>query len=219
MGCYFDYRDWVVFLVVSFCLAGCATSGVIAPVGEGFLVSEAGCPSCDTGDRAMSKAKAYCAERGKPYWSVRDLDGLITSELSTHVFYCEDPTQTQEPLYRCGQVIQDLAQGSFADDDLLGVLRQIFPSSQVTALKRSRTLEKADAETRRAIETLNPIYKSCVTYFAERQVLTERVYLQMHLNARLGLLEQLRHGEVSLLAYASAMSVLNSQLHAGVFFQ
>ena len=219
MGCNTNCRDWVVPLVVFCCLAGCTSPRVIAPIGEGFQVSEAGCISCDTGDRATSKAKEYCAERVRPYWSVRDLDGLDLSELSAHVFYCVDQAHRDEPLYWCNRVAQDLARASFADDDLIEVLRQIFPASQVTALKRVRSFEKADAETRRAIETLTPIYKSCVTYFAQRQVLTERVHLQMHLNARLGLLEQLRHGEVSLLAYASAMSVLGSQLHAGVFFQ
>ena len=54
---------------------------------------------------------------------------------------------------------------------------------------------------------------------SEDQVLTQRVYLQLHLSARLSLLERLRYGEISLLAYASAMSILNIQLAAGVFFQ
>ena len=76
------------------------------------------------------------------------------------MFYCEHQTQKQEPVYRCGQVVQDLAQGSFAEDDLLGVLRQIFPASQADMLKRSLRLEKADDETIKAIELLSPIYKS-----------------------------------------------------------
>ena len=61
--------------------------------------------------------------------------------------------------------------------------------------------------------------ESCVADLSEDQVLTQRVYFQMHLGARLSLLERLRRGEISLLAYASEMSMLNSQLAAGVFFQ
>ena len=86
-------------------------------------------------------------------------------------------------------------------------------------MKRLRSFEKADIETRKAIEILSPVYKSWVTDLSEDQVLTQRVYLQLHLSARLSLLERLRRGEITLLAYASAMSMLNSQLAAGVFFQ
>ncbi len=175
--------------------------------------------SCDSADRVMKKAKEYCTQRGGPYWSVRGLDGLDLSELSAHVFYCEDQAQRDEPLHWCNRVSQDLARASFADDDLIEVLRQIFPASQVTALKRLRSFEKADIETRKAIEILSPVYKSWVTDLSEDQVLTQRVYLQLHLSARLSLLERLRRGEIRLLAYASAMSMLNSQLAAGVFFQ
>ena len=53
--------------------------------------------SCDPADRAMKKAKEYCTQRGGPYWSVRDLDGLDVSELSAHVFYC-DRAQRDDPL-------------------------------------------------------------------------------------------------------------------------
>ena len=141
------------------------------------------------------------------------------SELSAHVFYCEHQTQNQEPVYRCGQVVQDLAQGSFAEDDLLGVLRQIFPASQADMLERPLSFEKADAETRKAIELLSPIYKSCVDDLAQGQVMTERAYSRMQLRVRLGLLEQLRRGEISLFAYANDLLMFNSQLDAGVFFQ
>ena len=218
MGCYFNCRDWVVPLVVFCCLVGCTSPGVIAPIGDGFQITEVGCLSCNPVDRATKKAKEFCAERGKPYWSARDLQGLELSELSVHVFYCEHQTQKQEPVYRCGQVVQDLAQGSFAEDDLSGVLRQIFPASQADMLKRSLRLEKADAETRKAIELLSPIYKSCVDDLAQGQDMTERAYSQMHLGARLDLLEQLRRGEISFLAYANDSSMLNTQLDAGVFF-
>ena len=175
--------------------------------------------SCDSADRAMKKAKEYCTQRGGPYWSVRGLNGLDLSELSAQVFYCEDQAQRDEPLYWCNRVAQDLARASFADDDLIEVLRQIFPASQVTALKRLRSFEKANAETRRAIEILSPVYKSCVADLSEDQVLTQRAYVQLHLGARLSLLKRLRHGAITLLAYASEMSMLNSQLAAGVFFQ
>ena len=50
-------------------------------------------------------------------------------------------------------------------------------------------------------------------------LMTERAYSQMHLGARLDLLEQLRRVEISFLAYANDLSMLNSQLDAGVFFQ
>lgn len=219
MGCYFNCRYWVVPLVVSWCLAGCTSPGVIAPIGDGFQITEVGCLSCDPGDQATRMAKEYCAERGKRYWSVRDLDGLDLSELSAHVFYCEDQAQRDESLYWCNRVSQDLARASFADDDLIEVLRQIFPASQVTALKRLRSFEKANAETRRAIEILSPVYKSCVADLSEDQVLTQRAYVQLHLGARLSLLKRLRHGAITLLAYASEMSMLNSQLAAGVFVQ
>ena len=219
MGCNTNCRDWVVPLVVFCCLAGCTSPGVIAPIGDGFQITEVGCLSCDPGDQATRIAKEYCAERGKRYWSVSDLDGLDLSELSAHVFYCEDQAQRDEPLFRCNRVSQDLARASFADDDLIEVLRQVFPASPVTALKRLRSFEKANAETRRAIEILSPVYKSCVADLSEDQVLTQRVYFQMHLGARLSLLERLRRREITLLAYSNAMSMLNSQLAAEVFFK
>ena len=219
MGCNTNCRDWVVPLVVFCCLAGCTSPGVIVPIGDGFQVTQAWCMSCDSADRAIKKAKEYCTQRGGPYWSVRGLDGLDLSELSAHVFYCVDQAQRDEPLYWCNRVARDLARASFADDDLIEVLRQIFPASQVTALKRLRSFEKANVETRRAIEILSPVYKSCVADLSEDQVLTQRAYVQLHLGARLSLLKRLRHGAITLLAYASEMSMLNSQLAAGVFFQ
>lgn len=188
-------------------------------MGDGFQITEVGCLSCNPVDRAMKKAKEYCTQRGGPYWSVRGLDGLDLSELSAHVFCCEDQAQRDEPLYWCNRVSQDLARASFADDDLIEVLRQIFPASQVTASKRLRSFEKANAETRRAIEILSPVYKSCVADLSEDQFLTQRAYVQLHLGARLSLLKRLGYGEISRLAYSNAMSMLNSQLAAGVFFQ
>ena len=188
------------------------------PIGDGFQVTQIWCMSCDSADRAMKKAKEYCTQRGGRYWSVRDLDGLDLSELSAHVFYC-DRAQRDEPLYWCNRVSQDLARASFADDDLIEVLRQIFRASQVTALKRLRSFEKANTETRGAIEVLSPVDKRCVADLSEDQALTQRAYLQLYLSARLSLLERLRYGEISLLVYASAMSILNSRLAAGVFFQ
>ena len=49
--------------------------------------------------------------------------------------------------------------------------------------------------------------------------MTERAYSQMHLGALLDLLERLCRGEISFFAYANDLSLLNSQLDAGVFFQ
>ena len=227
MGCNTNCCDWVVPLVVFCCLAGCTSPGVIAPIGDGFQITEVGCLSCDPGDQATRRpgdqatrmAKEYCAERGKRYWSVRDLDGLDLSGLSVNVFYCVDQSQRDEPLYWCNRLSQDLARASFADDDLIEVLRQIFPASQLTALRRLRSFEKANAETRRAIEILSPVYKSCVADLSEDQVLTQRAYVQLHLGARLSLLKRLRHGEITFLAYSNAMSMLNNQLAAEVFFQ
>ena len=86
-------------------------------------------------------------------------------------------------------------------------------------MKRLRSFDKANTENRRAIEILSPVYESCVADLSEDQALTQRAYLRLHLSARLSLLERLRYGEILVLAYASARSILNSQLAAGVFFQ
>jgi hypothetical protein len=99
MGCITNCRDWVVPLVVFYCLAGCTSPGVIAPTGDGFQITEVGCLSCDPGDQATRMAKEYCAERGKRYWSVRDLDGLDLSDFRPMCFTARIRRKETNPFF------------------------------------------------------------------------------------------------------------------------
>ena len=164
-------------------------------------------------------AKRYCADRGKHYWSVTQLDGLDLSEMPVQVFYCDDQFLDVEPLYDCNRISHDMVRANFANEEVVEVSRKIFPASGATSVDLLRHKEIADNQTRKMVALLTPVYEKYVVSRSALVISDEPDNRQVHLTARLDLLKQLHQGQITLSAYAKALSILNGQFQAGVFYQ
>lgn len=215
---FLSLRYWAMLFVACF-VWGCSTPAVVAPVGEGFHVIRAGCTNCQLAKREIMNAKRYCADRGKHYWSVTQLDGLDLSEMPVLVFYCDDQFLDVEPLYHCNRISHDMVRANFANEEVVEVSRKIFPASGATSVDLLRHKEIADNQTRKVVALLTPVYEKCVVSRSALVISDEPDNRQVHLSARLDLLKQLHQGQITLSAYAKALSILNGQFQAGVFYQ
>lgn len=112
-----------------------------------------------------------------------------------------------------------MVRANFANEEVVEVSRKIFPASAATSIPLFRHKEIADNQTRKVVALLTPVYEKCVASRSALVISDEPDNRQMHLTARLNLLKQLHQGQITLSAYAIALSILNGQFQAGVFYQ
>ena len=112
-----------------------------------------------------------------------------------------------------------MVRANFANEEVVEVSRKIFPASAATSIDLFRHKTVADAQTRKMVAPSTPVYEKCVVSRSALVISDEPDNRQVHLSARLDLLKQLHQGQITLSAYAKALSILHGQFQAGVFYQ
>lgn len=210
---------WVMFPAgAALVLVGSPAMGYIAPHGGGFLMSLDDCNDCAVLARHKLAGEQFCHDRGGEYWAM-SFDGENTlPPPKSLVFYCDSPWSAQEPINACFSKVVDHLTANRLADEVPSLQSRVFPMAGNPSGEALRDARIPTSKVRQLVKALSPVYERCVKDSYERSHLSLEETQESHLFARIELMQVISAGDISYAEYARHLTMLKSQLAAGLFF-